>query len=154
MNAPVKVSSPELAIRRTFDATPAEVFNAFSQAEALAQWFSPYGGDVVAETDLRVGGSYCLAIAQPDDEPAKVSGKYLEIVTNQRLAFTWAWAGTPDRVSKVCIDLVDQGGKTLLTLTHTQFYDEEARDNHNKGWCACLDRLGPYLHAHTSGEPS
>lgn len=147
MNAPVKVNSPELAIRRTFDATPAEVFDAFSQAEALAQWFSPHGGEVIAETDLRVGGRWALEIAQPDDEPAKVSGHYVEIIKDQRLAFTWAWAGTPDRVSKVCIDLVDQGGKTLLTLTHTQFFDEAARDRHKQGWCACLDKLGPYLTA-------
>lgn len=154
MNAPVKVRSPELSIRRTYAASPAEVFDAFSNAEALAQWFSPYGGEVVAQTDLRVGGKWALAIAQPDDEPAKVSGKYLEVITNQRLAFTWAWAGTPDRISRVCIDFVDQGGKTLLTLTHTQFFDEEARDNHNKGWCACLDRLEPFLIRLHTGDQS
>lgn len=145
MNAPAKVNSPELSIRRTFDATPAEVFAAFSKAEALAQWFSPYGGEVIAETDLRVGGKWALEMAQPDDDPAKVSGHYVEIIKDQRLAFTWAWAGTPDRVSKVCIDLVDQGGKTLLTLTHTQFFDEAARDRHKQGWGACLDNLQPYL---------
>ncbi len=147
MNAPTKVKSPELAIRRVFQATPEEVYDAFSQAEALAQWFAPHGGPAIAETDLQVGGRWALEMQGPDGDPAKVSGHYLEIIENQRLAFTWAWAGTPDRVSKVCIDFADQGGKTLLTLTHTQFYDQDARDNHEKGWCACLDNLDPFLTA-------
>ncbi|MEM1201417.1 MAG: SRPBCC domain-containing protein [Pseudomonadota bacterium] len=149
MNAPVDVTSPELAIRRTYNATPAEVFAALSQAEALSEWFSPYPGEVIAETDLRVGGAWSIQMAQPDDEPAKVFGEYLEIVKDERLAFTWAWAGTPDRVSKVTIDLADQGGATLLTLTHTQFFDEAARDRHKLGWSACLEKLGPYLEAET-----
>ena len=149
MNAPVKVDSPELAIRRTYDATPTEVFAAFSQAEALAQWFSPYSGDVVAETDLRVGGRWSIQMATPDGEPVKVAGEYVEIIKDQRLVFTWAWSGTADRVSKVAIDLVDQGGRTLLTLTHTQFFDEAARDRHNLGWTACLEKLGPYLQANS-----
>ncbi|MEM8688193.1 MAG: SRPBCC domain-containing protein [Pseudomonadota bacterium] len=154
MNAPVNVGGPELAIRRTYTATSAEVFAALSQAEALAEWFSPYPGEVIAETDLRVGGKWSIQMAQPDDEPAKVSGEYLEIVNGKRLAFTWAWAGTPDRVSKVVIDLVDQGGTTLLTLTHTQFFDETARDRHKLGWGACLEKLGPYLEARAHREIS
>ena len=150
MNAPTKVKSPELAIRRVFQASPAEVYEAFSQAEALAQWFSPHGGHVIAETDLQVGGKWALEMQGPNGEPAKVSGQYLEIIENKRLAFTWAWAGTPDRVSKVCVDFADQGGTTLLTLTHTQFYDEDARANHEKGWCACLDNLDPFLTARSN----
>ncbi len=150
MNVPVNVSTPELAIRRTYDATPAEVFAAFSQAEALAEWFSPYAGEVIAEIDLREGGKWSIQMSQPDDEPATVSGEYLEVIEDKRLAFTWAWAGTPDRVSKVAIDLVDQGGTTLLTLTHTQFFDEAARNRHKLGWSACLEKLAPYLQAKTS----
>ena len=37
------------------------------------------------------------------------------------------------------------GEGTLLSLTHEQFFDETARDNHNKGWIACLDALETYL---------
>lgn len=145
MNAPTQVKSPELSIRRVFDATPSEVYDAFSRAEALAQWFAPHGGPATAETDLQVGGKWALEMPGPEGNLVKVSGQYLEIIKDQKLEFTWAWAGTPDRVSKVCIELADRDGQTLLTLTHTQFYDEEARDNHAKGWCACLDKLGPFL---------
>lgn len=30
---------------------------------------------------------------------------------------------------------------TLLTLTHAQFFDEKARDDHRGGWGMALDRL-------------
>jgi hypothetical protein len=33
----------------------------------------------------------------------------------------------------------------MLTLTHEQFYDEQARDNHSRGWNMSLDRLEALL---------
>jgi len=30
---------------------------------------------------------------------------------------------------------------TILTLTHEQFFDEEARDRHQLGWSGALDKL-------------
>ncbi len=145
MNAPVSVDAPKLAIRRTFDAPPRVVFEAFTQGEALSQWFSPYDNRAEAEVDLRVGGKWAIAMNLPSGERAQVSGEYLEIVPDKRLAFSWAWAGTPDRVSHVAIDLADHGGRTQLTLTHTQFFDVAARDGHKKGWEGCLAGLTKYL---------
>jgi hypothetical protein len=34
---------------------------------------------------------------------------------------------------------------TMLTLTHEQFYDEKARDDHSRGWNLTLDRLETFL---------
>jgi hypothetical protein len=30
---------------------------------------------------------------------------------------------------------------------HEQFFDEAARDSHNKGWPSAMDKLGEYLSA-------
>ena len=30
---------------------------------------------------------------------------------------------------------------TMLTLTHEQFFNEKARDDHGRGWNVALDRL-------------
>ena len=145
MNAPAKVESPLLAIRRSYRASPQAVFDAFTQAEALSSWFNPSGGTCETEIDLRVGGQYSIKMGLPDGEVAHVSGEYLEIEPGKLLVFTWAWAGTPDRVSKVKIDFADQGDETQITLTHTEFFDEAARDRHNHGWEACLGHLPAYL---------
>jgi hypothetical protein len=30
-------------------------------------------------------------------------------------------------------------------MVHEQFFDETARDNHNKGWTGAMDKLDKYL---------
>jgi uncharacterized protein YndB with AHSA1/START domain len=37
------------------------------------------------------------------------------------------------------------GGGTLLTLHHEQFFDEAARDGHERGWASILDKLESYV---------
>jgi uncharacterized protein YndB with AHSA1/START domain len=39
----------------------------------------------------------------------------------------------------------DDGGGTLLTITHEQFFDEAARDSHQGGWNGALVKLEKYL---------
>jgi uncharacterized protein YndB with AHSA1/START domain len=82
-----------------------------------------------------------------DGEEHDVSGVYRKVVPNQELVFTWAWRSTPERESLVTILIKPDGDGTLFTLTHEQFFDETARDNHNKGWTACLDALADHVAA-------
>jgi hypothetical protein len=32
-----------------------------------------------------------------------------------------------------------------MTFTHEQFFDEKARDDHEKGWTGTLEKLAAYL---------
>jgi hypothetical protein len=45
----------------------------------------------------------------------------------------------------VTVALKPDGDGTLLTLTHGQFLDEDARDKHAIGWAAGLDGLERYF---------
>jgi hypothetical protein len=36
-------------------------------------------------------------------------------------------------------------GGTELDFHHEQFFDEAARDGHNRGWTAAFENLGRYL---------
>ncbi len=45
----------------------------------------------------------------------------------------------------VTIDLREISEGTELTLTHTKFENEQARDMHNKGWLGCVGRLEKYI---------
>jgi uncharacterized protein YndB with AHSA1/START domain len=106
----------------------------------------PEGAETLsAETDVRVGGRFRVIFRTPDGEQHDVSGVYREVLPERKLVFTWAWRTMPERESLVTVALKDDGGGTLLTLTHEQFFDEGARDRHRTGWGGALDRLEQYL---------
>ncbi|HSP51138.1 MAG TPA: SRPBCC domain-containing protein [Pseudolabrys sp.] len=46
------------------------------------------------------------------------------------MVFSWAWKSTPERETLVTVTFKGEGSGTLLTITHEQFFDEEARDRH------------------------
>lgn len=149
MNRPVTATKDDttLVIRRSFDTDIETLFRALTDPEALKEWFGP--GETRAhhaESDLRVGGRWALAIIGENAEEHYVSGEYVEIDAPRKVVFTWAWRSTPDRVSQVTYALSPAGeGRTTLTLTHERFADTEARDRHAHGWNACLGKLAPWL---------
>lgn len=134
---------PSLALVRKLDAAPAKVWRALTEPEMLKQWMAPDDAFKVpvAETQVRVGGRYHIVMISPDGEEHDVSGVYREIVPNKKLVYTWAWKTTPERESRVTIELRAAGNGTELTLKHEQFADEEARNRHEHGWKGCLARL-------------
>lgn len=136
---------PSLTIKRRFNAAPAKVFAAWTDPQKMMRWMGP--PSIIrceAENDLRVGGRYHIKMVVPDDEH-DVSGVYREIVPNEKVVFTWAWKSTPERESLVTVTFKDDNGGTIMTLLHERFFDEAARDGHNKGWTAIMDRLETYL---------
>jgi uncharacterized protein YndB with AHSA1/START domain len=102
----------------------------------------------VSETDPKVGGRYRIVMQMPSGEQHRVGGIYREVVTNEKLVFTWAWESTPERQSLVTVKLKRAGDGTDMTLIHEQFFDEAARDRHQHGWTGSLERLARYLSAH------
>jgi uncharacterized protein YndB with AHSA1/START domain len=106
------------------------------------KWFGPDSGPVLrAETDVRVGGRFHVVFRTEDGEEHDVSGTYQEVVPNQKLKFTWQWITLPERQSLVTILIKPEGEGSILTLIHEQFFDEAARDGHERGWTGCLDKL-------------
>ena len=139
------VTKPSLTIKRRLNAPPEKVYAAWTDPQKVAQWMGPTGTKAVqAECDLRVGGRYAIKMIMPDDEH-NVGGVYREIVPNEKLVFTWAWRSTPERESLVTITFKKDGDGTIMTLLHEQFFDEKARDDHNRGWTGTMDKLEKYL---------
>jgi uncharacterized protein YndB with AHSA1/START domain len=139
---------PSLTLTRRLNATCERVYAAWADAEKLAQWFGPAQvkpGTVKADMDVRVGGRYRISFENGKGEYFEVGGVYREVVPNQRLVFSWAWHSTPERESLVTVQLKPDGAGTLLTFHHEQFFDQTARDNHERGWIELLGKLEHYL---------
>jgi len=137
---------PSLTIKRRFNAPPKKVFAAWTEPAQVARWFGP-GGITVLEAvfELRAGGRFMIHARGSEGEDHRVSGTVREAVPNSKVVYTWAWQSTPERESLVTVEFTPDGDGTLLTLTHERFFDEGARDRHNGGWSAALDKLETYL---------
>lgn len=136
------VEGPSLTLERTLRAPPARVWAAWTQPEMMALWFGPHHTRVeTAEADLRVGGRFRVVLRENTGARHEVDGGYEAIEPERRLVFSWAWAGTPERLSRVTVTLQAVPGGTLLTLMHDRFADEATATRHTRGWTESLERL-------------
>ena len=132
---PRQEATAQVRISRNYGVAPENVWRAWTDPQALSQWFGPGNPTMTsAEVDLRVGGRYRIVFRGASGEMNEVSGVYQEVVPHSRLVFTWAFKSTPDRVSRVSIELTPQRGGTELRFVHDRFHDEDARVRHEQGW--------------------
>ena len=136
-----------LTIERTYDASPEEVWKAWTDPGALTRWFGPENTGSVrrAELDVRTGGRYRIAFDTTDGEEHEVGGTYLEVQRPRKLVFSWAWRSTPERESQVTLTLHPVGTGTRLVFAHERFFDEAARLGHARGWGGAFHKLDRYL---------
>jgi len=136
-----------LTIERTYDATPQEVWQAWTDPQALMRWFGPGDTDAMldAELDVRTGGRYGISFTTLDGEHHHVGGTYQEVQSGRKLVFTWAWRSTPERESLVTLLFEPAGSGTHLVFRHEQFFDDAAREGHARGWAGAFAKLDAYL---------
>jgi uncharacterized protein YndB with AHSA1/START domain len=147
------MASPDttLFVKRTFAAPRVKVFEAWTKPEVLRQWFAAgddYDGSF-AEVDLRLGGSYRIAMKHRAKGIEHVAyGTYREIVPNERLVFSWSWEEDPTKEETlITIELRDAGEGTEMSFRHDLFSTTKLRDEHGHGWRLCLDRMAKTLNA-------
>jgi uncharacterized protein YndB with AHSA1/START domain len=131
-----------LTIQKHIAAPPQRVYDAWLDPKKLVQFMSNCEGMSLAkaETDPRVGGRFLL-LMNTGSKDIPHTGTYVELVPHSRIAFTWESEYSKEEGSTVTLDLVPQGGQTMLTLTHVRFANESSRDGHKGGWTTILDGL-------------
>lgn len=137
---------PAVRITRTIEASPARVFEAWTDPALLHRWLAPHPYEVrEATTDVRPGGRYVVSVVDTEGNVHTTSGEYREIVPGRRLVKTWSYDGPFGRdetPSIVTVDLREVGpGVTELTLTHERLRDRKATEMVGAGWPLCLDKL-------------
>ncbi len=148
MMAPKTTSdAPTLRLERTFAAPRERVFRAWTDPAELSRWFAPTDEHTtkVIALDVRVGGRYRVEMHSPSGNVHIVVGTFREVRPPEKLVFTWAWEGKDMGETLVTLEFRDRAGSTDLILTHELFPTQELRDEHSRGWNACLDRLAKAL---------
>ncbi len=122
-------SERELVVARTINGPARIVFEAWTKAELLEQWWVPQSSGlslISCEADVRVGGKYRLVLTHPAaPEPMAFYGTYLEVTPCARLVWTNEESGDAGQVSTVTFE--EKAGKTLVVL-HELYPSKEALD--------------------------
>jgi uncharacterized protein YndB with AHSA1/START domain len=109
----------EIVLVRVLDATPEAVFAAWTDADALCQWFGPDGFTcTVREMDVRPGGRARFDMTSADGTVYTNRFDFLEVTPSTRLVMDHGSDADDDPARfRVTITLDElAGGRTVLTL--------------------------------------
>ena len=140
-----------IVLERIYSASPARVFAAWSNKEALLRWGNPGDGWVTSmdRFDFRVGGGETSRFGQPGGETYLNETTYLDIVPDRRIVSSGAVSRGPDRLSVglLTVEIRPEGEGSRLVLTEQgAFLDgHDLPENHEAGWGSMLDNLGDEL---------
>jgi predicted dithiol-disulfide oxidoreductase (DUF899 family)/uncharacterized protein YndB with AHSA1/START domain len=119
------------------DAPRENVFPLISTRDGLVQWMP------VTDLEPRAGGRIQFTFAPESGGTHTATGEITAFDPPSRIAFTWnsTHDGAGAVQTEVSIELIPEGGATLVRLTHTGFVDDEKTGNYSEGWGYFLERL-------------
>jgi uncharacterized protein YndB with AHSA1/START domain len=138
-------------ITRTWNASPARVFEAFAKEEAKDKWFSGGGNWTLVSRsfDFREGGTETLAGRWESGMVTRFDCVYRDIIPNERIIYSYNMF-VDDRkisVSQAAIEIKAEGKGTKFTLTeygdYLDGYDDAGSREH--GTNLLMDALGKSL---------
>ena len=136
--------SPDaVVIERWYPASPELLWKFWTDPAHLARWWGPEGTTCPdCKIDLRVGGAWTAIIRNSDGEEFPTECEYLELDPPRRLVSSWRWinADGPGAISRLCIEMAEEGDGCRLRLSHTELADDVA-DRHAEGWTSSLESL-------------
>ena len=139
------MNQKELRIERIVHAPPDRVFSAWTTANELAAWWGPEGITCKsAEIDARVGGTYRIENALPDGSTLWIFGEFEVVDKPVKLVFSWRVSTSTAAPERVTIDFQPHRAGTQIVLTHEKIPTAERREQHESGWCGCLDGLSEF----------
>jgi uncharacterized protein YndB with AHSA1/START domain len=142
-----------VVIARVLDAPRDLVWQAWTDAKKMAQWFGPRGfTSSVPELDLRVGGKLRIVMHGPDGNDYPCGGVFREIVKPERLVFS---NNALDKDGKIQLEglttvtFSESGGKTTLNV-HTHAVGKvpmaaQMLAGMEAGWTQTIDKMGEFV---------
>jgi uncharacterized protein YndB with AHSA1/START domain len=138
---------------RTYDARVESLWAAWTDAEAFASWYGPYGSIIRdCSLDTRPGGRMRFWHLVPGLPDQWVDGEYEEVLERELIQVALRpqdlEQGVEPWTVRVIVRFASEGSQTRMAVRHAGLrgHDEESR-----WWAESLDRLGEYLASGESG---
>lgn len=136
------VAHSTFRIERVYDATPAQVFNAFADPAARRRWFiEGEGWDIEScELDFREGASERSTFRFKGGPLISNETTYHDIVENERFVFSYTMVVGDNRISAslATVELTAEGAGTKLAYTeqgaHLDGHDNAAQREEGCRW--------------------
>ena len=126
-----------LVVEKSYAAPPSRVWEAWTRADELAQWYCPNPAlTTTARLDVQPGGRHEVDMGAG----FALRGIYSAVVEGASLAHTWGFNGGHETHVDVRFAADGEGG-TRVTLTHDGFEDDDERAGIEQGWSLTLARL-------------
>ena len=143
-----QVTHSSFTIEKAYDATPAQVFGAFADAETKRKWFK--GGEELGyELDFRIGGTEMSKGRFHGGIVSEFFATYYDIVENQRIvtAYEMYLDGNRISVSLSTTEIELDGDKTKLVYTEQGVYLDgyDKPEMREQGTIVLLGQLGEFL---------
>lgn len=131
-----------LRLERTLDASPEEVWDAWTDPAQYAKWLNPAPFDlVIHEFDVRPGGRIRFDMPQPDGNPHPQSGVFHVVEPYRRLV-----SGEPDKSFLVTVLLEPVGPRTRMQVI-VNGIPPDWHSPATQGWGMGFDKLAALLAA-------
>ena len=118
----------DIVMSREFAAPRELVFKAFTDATLIPKWWGPTRiTTTVDKMDVRMGGIWRYVHRDAEGNENGFRGVYHEIVSPERLVFTFEWEGLPGHVLLETVTFTERDGKTIVTDSSV-FQSVEDRD--------------------------
>jgi len=141
-----------IEVRRRMPAPREVVYEAWIDPEGLKEWMCP--GDAIsaeATLDVRVGGAFRITMRSKERVHEHV-GIYRIVERPAKLSFTWSGVDTPNDITLVTVEFIDQGDACELVITHERFTKADIAQRYEMGWGTIATKFASYLA--TNKEPS
>ncbi len=137
-----ELGADPVVVEGYFAATPARVFQAWTDPDIVMKWFGSAPNSLHSATiDLRQGGAWRFLESQDEEKSIGFEGEYLDIEPGERLVFTWSKViayvsgereSTP--YSQVEVVFSAKGNGTNVRLVHSAVHSEDVRRGFGGGW--------------------
>jgi uncharacterized protein YndB with AHSA1/START domain len=140
----------EIVITRSFDAPRELVFKAFTDPDAIRQWWGLRDSETIVDRlEARPGGSWRLVQRDKDGDENAFHGVFHDVTAPERIVWTFEWEGMPGHVLLETFSFEEQDGKTTMTDSSV-FQSVGDRDGMLQsgmegGATESMDRLDEYL---------